>query len=254
MKTYNKKFFDSLLLARKSAEAIITELSHYIKPATVVDVGGGIGVFLSVYKNRGAREVLNIDRDWVPEDLLQIDKNNFLRHDLTKPPHFKKRYDLAICLEVGEHLDKRYSYTLVKTLTSLSDVVLFSTAIPGQGGTHHVNEQWPQYWAIKFEKFGFVPIDVLRYKLWYNNKIAVFYRQNIFIYIKKNKLKNYAKLKNLYKSGEKVIPLVHPVLYNTVSDYKTIPVKRLIKGVIYLPKRTLKHSIKKQVNSGLIST
>ncbi len=37
MKTYNKKFFNSLLMARKSAEAIITELSHYIKPKTVVD-------------------------------------------------------------------------------------------------------------------------------------------------------------------------------------------------------------------------
>ena len=244
MKTYNKKFFNSLLMARKSAEAIITELSHYIKPKTVVDVGGGVGVFLSEYKRKGAREVLNIDGDWVPENLLQIDKNSFLRHDLTKPLSIKKRYDLAICLEVGEHLDKRYSYTLVKTITSLSDVVLFSAAIPGQGGTHHVNEQWPQYWAVKFEKFGFVPIDILRYKLWDNDKIEVFYRQNIFVYVKKDKLNGYKKLKNAYKDNKKVLSIVHPVLYNTVSNYKTIPINRIIRGVAYLPKRTLKHITK----------
>ena len=44
---------------------------------------------------------------------------------------------------------------LVATITKHGDAVLFSAAIPGQGGQDHLNEQWPEYWQKKFEVNGY---------------------------------------------------------------------------------------------------
>jgi hypothetical protein len=61
---------------------------------------------------------------------LCIPKDRFAAVDLRQPLPADRKFDLAISGEVAEHLPA----TLVGTLTSVSDVVLFSAAIPGQGG------------------------------------------------------------------------------------------------------------------------
>lgn len=90
-------------------------------------------------------------------------------------------------MEVAEHLYPEFAPNFVKLLTSLSNVVLFSAAIPYQGGVHHVNEQSPGYWADLFAKEGYVCIDCLREKIWEDESILWWYRQNIMIFVHESK-------------------------------------------------------------------
>ena len=53
-----------------------------------------------------------------------------------------------------------------------------SAALPGQGGTHHVNEQWIDYWANMFGQHGYQPFDFLRPLFWDDARIEPWYRQN----------------------------------------------------------------------------
>jgi hypothetical protein len=55
-------------------------------------------------------------------------------------PTARKRFDLAISLEVAEHLPEGSAGALVSTLIEAAPVVVFSAAIKGQSGTNHINE------------------------------------------------------------------------------------------------------------------
>jgi hypothetical protein len=60
-------------------------------------------------------------------------------------------------------------------------VVLFSAAIPGQGGYGHVNEQWPGYWARMFDECGYGVSDALRWAIWNDERVEPWYRQNLLL-------------------------------------------------------------------------
>jgi len=129
----------------------------------------------------GIKKCLGIDGEWIDKidkNMLEILLQNFKVHDLRKPLTLKERFDLCICLEIAEHLPFRYSKTLVNSLTDLSPVILFSAAIPLQGGEGHVNEQWPDYWASLFEKKGYVVVDYIRDKIWMDESVEWWYAQN----------------------------------------------------------------------------
>jgi hypothetical protein len=103
---------------------------------------------------------------------------------------------LAISLEVAEHIEKSRAKIFIKNLAVLSDVIVFSAAVPRQGGTHHVNEQWPGYWRHIFKKCGYELLDPFRPKLIWMDGIKSYYRQNIFLAVKRNLLKE-ERYKNL---------------------------------------------------------
>src|SRR5262249_55540494 len=102
--------------------------------------------------------------------------------DLQRPVRLDDRFDLALCLEVAEHLPAKSARALVESLAAAAPVVLFSAALPGQGGTHHVNEQWPLYWERLFAENGMQKRDVLRPLIWRNRSISDCYRQNIYLF------------------------------------------------------------------------
>ena len=137
---------------------------------------------MEVFRNHHIDDILGVDGEWVPAKLLQIPSACFLAHDLMKPIEIKRRFDLAVSLEVAEHLDRDSARSFVQTLVKLSSVVLFSAAIPYQGGTHHVNEQWPDYWAELFARHGYVAIDCIREKGWNNQDVDWFYAQNMLVF------------------------------------------------------------------------
>ena len=107
----------------------------------------------------------------------------FIERDLEQPLAVDRRFNLAICLEVGEHLPPERAPGFVADLTSLAPVVLFSAAVPGQGGTHHVNEQWSEYWVALFEAEGWVCRDAVRPWIRSNEDVAWWYRQNLYLAI-----------------------------------------------------------------------
>lgn len=126
-----------------------------------------------------------------------------------------KPFDLAQSLEVAEHLDECYADNFVALLTSLSNIILFSAAIPHQGGTHHINCQPPAYWAKKFAQYDFECYDILRMKFWDNNAIASWYRQNSLIFIHKSKKELFAN----FTPTQNPAHLMHPNMWESYIKY-----------------------------------
>lgn len=185
---YNREFQEYVNQhANLSAEKIVPFVYDLFKPTSVVDFGCGTGNFLSEFKKQmgSTGKVLGLDGAYIEKDLLQINsKSEFHPVDLTLPIKLSEKYDLAMSLEVGEHLDAKYADTFVKSITSASDIILFSAAIPGQYGVHHVNEQPISYWIEKFNKEGYECHDALRPFFWWDHDVDLDYRQNMVLFVK----------------------------------------------------------------------
>lgn len=180
-------------------------------PKRVIDLGCGRGNWLKVAQELGAEEVVGIEPfgDIAGDIGIPI-----IKWDLTKPwkPEGEK-YDLAICVETAVHLNKRYADTLINTLSATSDLILWSAAVPGQGGVHHINEQPPAYWAKKFKAHGYECYD-LRELLWDNMDVEPWYRQNVLIYKRKGTpgFEQYEKYKVATPRH-----LIHPILFHGLN-------------------------------------
>jgi len=219
MHIYNDRFYDNQSTGSlRSAKIIAPIISQIFSPRSIVDLGCGIGTWLSAFIEMGIDDILGIDGPYVEMSKLLINETNFLAADLGKPILLDRKFDLAISLEVAEHIPDTSATTFVSSLTSLSDIIIFSAALPHQGGENHINEQWPEYWSDKFTAAGYTPIDYLRFKLWNNPDIEFWYRQNIFIYIKNNLVENYDTLRS--SAISKPFSLVHPEQY--IQKYRTI--------------------------------
>ena len=194
-----------------SAEAIIPIIQEYISPASVIDVGCGIGAWLKIWQEKGVKEITGVDGTYIDKKQLQIKEEYFQACNLENGYKSNKRYDLVTSLEVAEHLSEKSAEPFIESLCMLGDIILFSAAIPGQEGTMHINEQYPYYWVTIFSKKGYIPIDCIRQRIWNDKKIQWWYRQNILFFVKEGSLENYPKLKDAYNAcGDKVLSLVHP--------------------------------------------
>ena len=191
---YDASFFAAQAVSSmKSARAILPELFSRLQPNSVLDVGCGIGPWLRAAGDLGARVLLGVDGEYVEQRLLMIPSESFVPVDLARPGLKEKvvaihpgRFDLVICLEVAEHLPFERSASLVEELCQLGDVVLFSAAIPFQGGTQHINEQWPEFWALLFRSFGFVCYDWLRQQIWAVPNVDWWYAQNVLLFVRES--------------------------------------------------------------------
>jgi len=101
---------------------------------------------------------------------------------------FDEKFDIAICMEVAEHLKPESSDSLIKTLTSLSDVVIFSAAVPNQGGDGHINCQPRIFWFEKFSQNNFHIVDSIREKIRDKKNVGQWYKFNLIDYKKANSL------------------------------------------------------------------
>src|SRR5262249_20231450 len=139
---------------------------------------------------------------------------SFMAHDLKKPVRLGRQFDLVLSLEVAEHLPAEFAGTYVESLVKLGPIVLFSAAIPFQGGAEHVNEQWPDYWIEHFLVHEYVAIDCLRPRIWQNPQIKWWYAQNLLMFANKTILQQYPALAREYDRGQTVpLNLVHPQNY-----------------------------------------
>lgn len=212
---YTESFYSRISKWSQSTAKIVAPLMmELIKPTTVVDVGCGDGTWLWEFKALGADKVLGLDGDYVSTEILKISPDNFIPCNLVDPPKLETNFDLALCLEVAEHLPYENSYGLVDYLTRLSDVVLFSAAIPFQPGDNHINPQWQEFWREAFERENYLPITTIREKIWNERSVPFFYKQNMILYINQNALyKNSRLLEEINLSKGSLINVVHPDLY-----------------------------------------
>ena len=114
--------------------------------------------------------------------MFRLAPEQLLYNDLSRPLDVGRRYDLASCMEVAEHLPAAVAPILIENLVKLAPVVLFGAAVPAQYGIHHVNCQWPEYWTALFDRFGYRPLDIVRWKVWENPEVEWWYRQNVMLY------------------------------------------------------------------------
>jgi SAM-dependent methyltransferase len=210
---YDREFFQSRrALACSSASVVLGILFEYVQPRSVLDLGCATGIWLAECKRRGVSEVLGVDGDWVDTDLLEVEKSEFEAGDLgTEYYTPRKKYDLAISVEVAEHLPPESGARLVSSLTKASDVVLFSAAVKGQGGTGHVNEQPQSYWAREFRSQGFMCFDVIRERIWEDESVNVVYKQNMVLYVRENAAARIEALRESVSSPYE-LDRVHPDL------------------------------------------
>lgn len=220
-----------------SAKRVLSVVVESLPPIkSAVDVGCGTGYWLQTLKaNHQTETVKGIDGRWVDRQYLKIQEEDFLEADMAKAlPDMKQRFDLAISLEVAEHLPPERANDFVTYLTTLSDFVLFSAATPIQSGTNHLNEQWQGYWADIFEKKGYVPFDIIRPKVWNDDKVVGQYKQNTVLYVNETKTE---KVKAPYITREELMLSVgHPCHLNITM--KTI----FWRGVL---RKALKRSFKR---------
>jgi hypothetical protein len=223
MRKYTDAFYlDKQTLCLNSARQIVPWLLQKIQIKNVIDVGCGNGLWLSIFLENNIKDIHGYDGKWVDKSLLAIPAENFQTIDLCNDKFDNEKADLVISLEVAEHLPESLSDQFVLSLTKISSIILFSAAIPGQGGTNHINEQWPTYWIKKFEKYGFIVNDCIRKNFWGNEKVESWYKQNTFLFIKEDELNKYQNLNN-----EALKPLsfdiVHPSMFENKIKELTRP-------------------------------
>ncbi|HEX4959071.1 MAG TPA: class I SAM-dependent methyltransferase [Lacibacter sp.] len=206
---------------------VVPLLMKLFHPDSVVDIGCGTGNFLKVFKEEGIPVVKGYDGAWVNRDLLKkngIENNEFEEADFERFKDAPQKYDLALCLEVAEHLKPEAADQFIRALTTYSDVIVFSAAIPSQGGQNHLNEQWPSYWGAIFEQQGFRMYDIVRSMVWNNSGVNYWYKQNAFVYIKHDSTLFSNQFEAVDTATYKNI--IHPDIYL----YKAQLLERILEG------------------------
>lgn len=167
-----------------------------------LDVGCGEGWWSEGLWDAGAADVDSIDHP-VPEQAAE--GVIVLDVDLEGAYQLQRGYDLALCLEVAEHLSAPAGDELVRQLCRSSRAVAWSAAIPAQGGSGHQNEQWPAYWEERFAAYGFALLDPWRAALWGHPDVEPWYQQNLLLAVPSSGAGNVGN----------VAPLVHPAFYES---------------------------------------
>jgi 2-polyprenyl-3-methyl-5-hydroxy-6-metoxy-1,4-benzoquinol methylase len=159
---YSKNFFSrTIRIEQPSAAAVAGILFRHFSPRSVIDVGCGVGIYLKEFEKLGV-EIFGLDgaAEAVKNSLVG-DKISLF--DLREPLELKRRFDLCLCIEAAEHLEKQYSERLIDSLSSLAPVIFFTAATPGQAPLSygHVNEQRHSFWIKLFAARDFIYDPIL---------------------------------------------------------------------------------------------
>ena len=228
MTAYDERFFTwALDRTRSSAEAIVPLVVERVTPSSVVDFGCGIGIWLEAFTRHGVSDYVGVDGDWVPRDALLFPRDRFVAARLDEPLDLGRRFDLAVALEVAEHLPEHHADVFVRNVVAHAPCILFSAAIPHQGGTDHVNEQWPDYWAERFAAHGYEVVDGLRPLVWSNADVLPFYRQNVLIFATPDVIRARPLLAHdRSRTAEAQLSIVHPDLMQSIAAHPAEHVRR----------------------------
>jgi SAM-dependent methyltransferase len=198
---------------RFSADCIIDIIWQYLQPTSVLDVGCGIGTWLAALQNRGINDLRGVEGPWVATADLACDRALVQVCDLEMGIDLGRRFDLVICLEVAEHLSPQAAERFVASLVKHSSAILFSAAIPFQGGHHHVNEQFLSYWVAHFARHRYQPLDIIRGHIWDDSRVLWWLRQNIVLFAHDDLIDRNERLRSASGAHRRPLSIVHPDIY-----------------------------------------
>jgi SAM-dependent methyltransferase len=215
MSNYDQHFFNDILSGSYRSAVVVSDILLPIVPVrSVVDIGCGTGAWLRAFEEHGVKEIMGYDGEYVQKDVLEIAPSSFCAKNICELDSIPKKFDLALCLEVLEHLPDKVGKKIVRLMCNTTPLVLFSAAIPGQGGTNHVNERWHDYWHREFQENGFRVIDCIRPRILTNKEVELWYRQNIFLYASQSAFEKYPGLLELAENQDYGISLISTVHFS----------------------------------------
>lgn len=207
---YDEQFGSSL----RSARVLLGHLATLMRPESVVDVGCGRGAWLGVWAELGVASLTGIDGPWNRQDAMATPAIRFRAADLERPLQLDERFDLAMSIEVVEHLSAAAGEAVVESLTRLSDAVVFSAAFSGQGGVHHIHERYHSHWGTLFRARGYRVFDAFRPRFWSDERVMPWHRANVFLFLREGHPLAAAPLSEITDLG--FMDCVHPWLYERV--------------------------------------
>ena len=215
-KLYDQKFYNRQIDGSlKSAKEYIRYLSDLFNFKSVIDFGCGRGTWLKGFEEIGVNKLVGLDGFWNNQENMLSQKIIFKQTDLNKSIKIDEKFDLALSLEVAEHLEPSSSKLFIKSITSSSDLIMFGAAFLAQPGTNHINTRLHSFWAHIFSEYSFKVYDIFRPEFCGNNKIMPWYQQNTFLYVRAgSKYEEDLYAKNFYPiENINFLDLIHPWLY-----------------------------------------
>ncbi|MBD2568620.1 class I SAM-dependent methyltransferase [Anabaena lutea] len=184
---YTSDYFQSVAFDT-DYQALALYIVEIYDPKTLVEFGCGPGHLSRELAKLGV-QVTSVDGYSQPDFAgLPVEFYPLNLNDPIAIANFfhDKHFDLAVSLEVAEHLQPESSPILVNWLTKVAPVVVFSAAVPSQGGHGHINLHSRDYWHNLFTQSNFVISDRIREKLRTHSTVAPWYRYNVLDYVHAN--------------------------------------------------------------------
>jgi len=175
---------------------------------SILDFGCGVGSWAKAFQESGVKNCFLIDHPSIDVSKLLIRSDfTFVPANLDKFLPDVIKVDCVVSTEVLEHISDYRSDQIIDYLTKCSDLIIFSAAIPRQGGLGHCNEQRHAYWHQKFYERGFCFYDGFKTEVLDNDRIVYWLRQNLFIYYndKSKKRESFNKRNNITNGNFEIV-------------------------------------------------
>ena len=172
------------------------------RPESVLDLGCGLGGYLKIFSDSGAKRTVGVDG--FPAGAAFLNEGPYLQRDLSKPLDLNETFDLVLCTEVIERITPSCEDAVVDNiLRHARERVVFSGADAGQPGVGHINCKPIGYWLEKFSARGWEPNLLDTYSM---RALASFswFQRNTVVLVRKGGVDGNAALELIRQAGQKV--------------------------------------------------
>jgi len=198
---------------RYAATVVFNILDQHLDINSVLDLGCGIGTWMQIAVQKPGRSALGVElEEYAAADLL-VSSDTVISTSIAYAFDLHRRFDLALCLETAEHIDEEFARNIVDNCVRHANIVLFSAALPGQGGLHHINEQPAEYWEALFNERDYELIDLIRSLIWHDSRVPTWYRQNMLLFVARSMTDTVSRLKSEAACARPAISRAHPDLF-----------------------------------------
>ena len=159
---FRAKHFRRREAMRPAYQRLAQSLLSRIEFSSVADVGCANGFLLEEFVDNG-KQIIGIELSPEVVEVLRPDVREVV--SIGDFSAMEGSHELVCCVEVAEHIPAERADELLDNLVRHGNQVLFSAAVPGQGGAYHLNERPLDYWREKFASLGFRCFDPLRRRI-----------------------------------------------------------------------------------------